>query len=83
MGFLHNHEPQPQPHSIRAVPRSRRAHLMESLLLEIEHGTSVSQLYANLLARTLIEADPRLRREYGQRLKSLVEGRGTSYAPRT
>ena len=72
MGFLHAYAGNNQP-APRIMPRPRRFHLMEKLLGEIEFGTSITKLYASLLATSLLEAEPRLKREYEARLKALVQ----------
>ena len=52
--------------------RSRRVQLLRDLLAEIGSGDSVSQLYAALLARTLVGQDEELMRQYGQQVAGLM-----------
>src|SRR5262245_35787912 len=48
--------------------------LMKGLFEEILHGTSVTRLYAGLLAQALIDTgDARIKRTYARRLKQLSQ----------
>jgi hypothetical protein len=50
-----------------------RYQLMQALLEEIEEGNSLTKLYATLLAKTMLESDPKLESKYRQRLMSVTE----------
>jgi hypothetical protein len=50
---------------------SRRRNLVADLLVEMAAGDSVVQLYAGLLARTLICTDQDLMREFGEQVVKL------------
>jgi hypothetical protein len=60
--------------------RHRRARLLRDLLCEFQEGDSASQLYAALLARTLVSADEELMRGFGKEVAGRCEG---AYATRT
>jgi hypothetical protein len=52
----------------------RRRDLLQRLLLEIARGNnSVTRLYAQLLARALLQTDEMIMREDGQRVVGLLE----------
>jgi hypothetical protein len=50
---------------------NRRRNVLADLLVEMIEGDSTTQLYAGLLARTLICADQDLMREFGERVVKL------------
>jgi hypothetical protein len=55
--------------------RDHRAQLLRHLLNELqEDGDSVSQLYAGLLARSLISGDEELMRAFGKEVAERCEG---------
>jgi hypothetical protein len=49
---------------------SRRS-LVRGCCEEIKHGNSVVKLYASLLARALLDADPKLRSEFEPGIEAL------------
>ena len=59
------------PHQQRQ--RHRRTRLLRDLLDEFQDGDSASQLYAALLARTLVSADEDLMKAFGQEVAERCE----------
>ncbi len=51
-----------------------RARLLRDLLAELGDGGSINQLYAGLLARTLIGSDEELMRIFGEEVAERCDG---------
>jgi hypothetical protein len=51
---------------------ARRSQLIEDLFREIDLGrNSITSLYANMLARALVQTDEKIMKEYGKRVAEL------------